>query len=768
MADRFAAPVPSTPYEEQSPHLATPEIRTDNDYLTPHAQPQTEVGQSLEKLGQTGEQLGNTAVDYAIKKQQLLNETASTQAETALIQSNAAIKAKFMATEGSETTLALPAAQKAVLDNFNNIKATLPAGAARQFDMLGLRQLANYSSDFSSYEAGQAKKANMMAHASLINAAEMAPTDPDVANNPARVGDALGTVTYSHGAMLDEDHPGLTKDDDGNISFKDNPEGQNLQAHVQNNIAQSKGIIWQNTITTLADQDPVKAETVYNQNKNSIPPLAQTRIEAFLNPKVDNYKVGGIVNGTMLQANRDHQDFLLNPPASLPSGSLPSPADFIAKHEGGYVSNDSGKGLTNFGINQESNPDIDVKSLTADQAKNLIQTRYADAIGADKMSPQMALVATDAAVNMGVGKTKQLLAQADGDPQKMIDLRRTEYQRLADADPDKYGASLAGWNNRLDDLQKSITPTSTGQPVKRYATNADGSPVSLPDYYAANRDKILAQGDAMSDRDFPGNPAYKSMVRERLTQQMNAAISSQSAQYKQDNQYIMKAISGDLTKGTTPMTYQDLRQIPGVDKVLDRVAVQDPKFYDGIDKIISHVAQRGTNQNSPNAYDTIQRATISPDDPDKAGDRIASSDHLDKLLGKSDGTGINMKDYTDAKPLIESTQNWKDFVSNSMRHIANANGNVDGQGQTRAVNWYNQVSQTKKNEENKDGFDEQKFIEGIKESSQPHTLSRMEQLTNWAKNLISGNQATPQAAQQTATGANGEKYVLQGGQWVKQ
>lgn len=742
MADRFAAPVQDTPYLEQSPHLATPEVRTDNDYLTPHATPQTQVGGALEGLGKTGEQLGGEAINIAIKKQQLLNETAATNAETQLIQSNAAIKSKYLATEGSETTLALPAAQQAIMDNFQKLRSTLPAGAARQFDMLGARQVANYNSDFSSYEATQAKKANMMAHSSLINAAEMAPTDPDVANNPARVGDALGTVTYAHGAMVDEDHPGLAKSEDGTVDFANNPEGQNLKANVQNNIDHSKGIIWQNTITTLADQNPLKAEQVFNTNKESIPPLAQARIEAFLQPKVDGYKTGGIVNGTIFQAQRDHQDFFLNPPSGASSSGLPAPADFIAKHEGGYVSNDSGKGPTNFGINQESNPDLDVKNLTPEQAKDVIKTRYADKIGADSMSPQMALVATDAAVNMGVGKTKQLLAQADGDPQKMIDLRRAEYQRLATADPDKYGGSLAGWNNRLDDLQKSIQPTSTAN-VKKYATNPDGSPVTLPDYYAANRDKILAQGDAMADRDFPGNPTYKNMVRERLTQQMNSAISSQSAQYKQDNAYVMKAISGDLTKGQTPMTYQDLRQIPGVDKVLDRVAVQDPKFYEGIDKTISRVAQRETKQNSANGFDTILR-TLEPNDPDHSN-RIKDQQQLDSLLGKSDGTGINMKDYTDAKHSLEASDNWKTFASQHMKDIANANGDIDGKGQQRALDWYNQVSQMKQTNDGKGdkGLSETDLIKTIKGTYEPPKPSRMEQISNWAKGLFEGHQQVP-------------------------
>ena len=136
--------------------------------------------------------------------------------------------------------------------------------------------------------------------------------------------------------------------------------------------------------------------------------------------------------------------------------STASPIDFVMEHEGGYVTNDSGKGPTNFGINQESNPDIDVKNLTQEQARDIVKKRYADKIGADQMSPALAAVAVDSAVNMGVNKTQKLLAEANGDPQKLIDLRRTEYQRLATENPDKYGKYLQTWNARLDDLQKQL------------------------------------------------------------------------------------------------------------------------------------------------------------------------------------------------------------------------------------------------------------------------------------------------------------------------
>lgn len=736
--------MPAKPNVDYQPFNASPEgipeTRTRGDYLEVHATPNQmggQVGAALQNLGKTGEQLGSAENELAIKQQGIINETLATNAESQLIQRNAQAKGDFMSKEGMEAYSSLPEYVKTISDD-SKIRQNLPAGALRQYDMLANRQRANYISDATSYATGQLKKANMMGHASLVSAAELSTKDPDVANNPERIGDALATASFSHGAMMDENTPGIKTNEDGSTEFEDSHAGATLRAGLQNNVDYSHGIIWQNAITTIADQNPIKAKDMFDSNKDLIPRAAQVRIESFLNPRIDEYKTSGIVSGTIVDAQQQHQNFLLNP-------TKKNDLSFTMQHEGGYVSNDSGRGPTNFGINQEANPDIDVKSLTKEQAEDIIQKRYADPVGANDMSPSMAKVATDTAVNMGVEKTKKLLIQSGNDPQKLIDLRREEYKRLATENPARYGGSLPGWNSRLDDLQKEIKSGEAAPVKESYAKNPDGSPVSLPDYYASHREEILAKGDAIADRDFPGNPTYKTMVRERLNQQMNSAISSQAAQYKQDNQFIMKAVTGGLTHGTTPMTFEELRATPGVAQVLDRVAVQDPKFYEGIDRMISHVAQRAINVNSQNGYETIMR-TLQPNDQDHPN-RIDSQDHLDRLLGRTDGTGINMKDYTDAKKSVEASPLWKTFLSDNMKTITAANGNVDGKGQERALDWYNKVVSMKEKNEAKGekAISESEFIDMVKNQSQLPQPSRMEQISNWAKSIFNDKpqQQTP-------------------------
>lgn len=198
--------------------------------------------------------------------------------------------------------------------------------------------------------------------------------------------------------------------------------------------------------------DPIEIAKAY--------PKEPDKVKEILDQAHDLHQVASFVSGLSTrnpsQVQQELDKFKPN------TGSF-DPMTFTMLHEGGFVTNDSGKGATNFGVNKESNPDVDVEHLTPDSAKQVLKSRYFDAIGADKMSPSMAMVSGDTAVNMGVGKAKDLISQADGDPNTLIQLRRQEYNRLATQNPEKYGQYLDGWNKRLDDLQKAVdNPTAQG------------------------------------------------------------------------------------------------------------------------------------------------------------------------------------------------------------------------------------------------------------------------------------------------------------------
>lgn len=134
-------------------------------------------------------------------------------------------------------------------------------------------------------------------------------------------------------------------------------------------------------------------------------------------------------------------------------GGFDNVVGVILQEEGGYADNDGGTGApVNHGINQAANPDIDVKTLTKEDAKKIYKDRYWNAIGGDNLPPNMQLLAMDAAVNQGVGWTQKALKEAGNDPQKFIRLRAERYQEIS-KNPSK-AKYLGPWLDRLDRVAK--------------------------------------------------------------------------------------------------------------------------------------------------------------------------------------------------------------------------------------------------------------------------------------------------------------------------
>ena len=140
--------------------------------------------------------------------------------------------------------------------------------------------------------------------------------------------------------------------------------------------------------------------------------------------------------------------------------SFDSAVEFVLQREGGYVNNPKDRGgETNYGISKRSYPDLDIKNLTREQAKEIYRKDYWQAIDGDKIAdPKAALVAFDAAVNHGPGYARDKLLPL-GDASKMIAARRERYQRIVEKDPSQATFSK-GWENRMLEVEKAISATS--------------------------------------------------------------------------------------------------------------------------------------------------------------------------------------------------------------------------------------------------------------------------------------------------------------------
>lgn len=87
--------------------------------------------------------------------------------------------------------------------------------------------------------------------------------------------------------------------------------------------------------------------------------------------------------------------------------------DFVLDHEGGYSNdpNDPG-GETKFGIAKRYHPDLDIQSLTIDQAKALYKKGYWDRLNLDDLPERVAFILFDTAVNCGTVRAVKLLQKS--------------------------------------------------------------------------------------------------------------------------------------------------------------------------------------------------------------------------------------------------------------------------------------------------------------------------------------------------------------------
>ena len=137
--------------------------------------------------------------------------------------------------------------------------------------------------------------------------------------------------------------------------------------------------------------------------------------------------------------------------------------EVVLHHEGGYVNDpkDPG-GETNFGIAKRSHPDVDIKNLTKDEAKDIYYEDYWCANKVPHMPDDLKHIYFDMCVNQGKGRAVKILQRAanakgaglkvDGGmgPKTLAAMKGEEIQRVR-AYRVKYYADLV---TRKPDLEK--------------------------------------------------------------------------------------------------------------------------------------------------------------------------------------------------------------------------------------------------------------------------------------------------------------------------
>lgn len=186
------------------------------------------------------------------------------------------------------------------------------------------------------------------------------------------------------------------------------------------------------------------------------------------------------------------------------AGNFTQAMAVVAQNEGGPVEVDgASKAPAIYGINQKAHPEeyAAAKKITDEQgdaaghkyAEDFYKKEYWDKNDVGDLPANTQTIVFDGLINHTTAFGKKLIkaARNGASPADLIDMRREEYTRLKDANPEKYGKSFDGWMNRMDKLEAGSqqAPAGAAAPGAPGQTTASGI-VTDPAEWAKFRSSI--------------------------------------------------------------------------------------------------------------------------------------------------------------------------------------------------------------------------------------------------------------------------------------
>jgi len=137
----------------------------------------------------------------------------------------------------------------------------------------------------------------------------------------------------------------------------------------------------------------------------------------------------------------------------IPSSKFYNALSFTLSWEGGYVNDkkDPG-GETNYGISKRAYPNLDIRNLSIEIAREIYYKDYWLQGMCDKMEWRLAMSHFDCAVNTGISRATQILVASDKDVMLYNSLRLQFYVQLSNFK--LYGSA---WTRRTAELMEYIT-----------------------------------------------------------------------------------------------------------------------------------------------------------------------------------------------------------------------------------------------------------------------------------------------------------------------
>lgn len=171
------------------------------------------------------------------------------------------------------------------------------------------------------------------------------------------------------------------------------------------------------------------------------------------------------------------------PPQPSPAVSQESATSFIMdrlENEPNKHPDPAGRGFSKFGINSEAHPEVNLDTLTKEQAAQIYKRDYWDKMNIDSLPNEMKMIVYDAAINQGVGFTSEALARSGNNPEMFMQLRKQRYLSIG-------GSNVKGWLSRLKQVGEasgvgSSEPSTGFYEIDRWR---DSDPIGFKNFVEA-------------------------------------------------------------------------------------------------------------------------------------------------------------------------------------------------------------------------------------------------------------------------------------------
>lgn len=530
------------PTANVSPSLSAP-----NDYITTKATPATfggEAAQALESGGQKIQQGFDKVSDTLLQQKGALNELIATKAEADLAEVHGKIISEYHSKEGLDAVAAQDAYVKQLKDAQVKIQSTMPnLQAQRAFATLTARSTSYAIRDMGDYAATQFKTAQKRSTASGLDLAVSSLGDPSVANDPSRALDAQQSIKFFAVKSLQDDgmlpvgpdgNPSVDKD--GNIAFSDSPRDKQAKVIYDDTIKNATGKGYVNQFRTLLNDPQIgadKAWSVFQTEREKIPPEATAQILAMIRPRVIDDQTRDIAHRAVYGADQDYS----NSTGQALSGSSTSDQIFNSIYK------------------QESNSGKN--SVTSiDGARGPGQIRPSTFVDFAKPGESIDNPKDNVAVSKRI--IEKYTEDYKGDPQRVAVAYFSGPNNVSPP-----GSSTPWLKDTHDGNGKSVSSyvSDVTSRTRSPATNENGGYLSKADYYRTHLVEIIA-GARKEAEDRGLEPSAVDQTEARVKQQAMNLISQQDLSDRADVDTVQQALLGHFNNGVPLISQEQLEGGP--------------------------------------------------------------------------------------------------------------------------------------------------------------------------------------------------------------